>query len=120
MNLERLAINKFRKIIIEMSKGYPAYVYSGLFEKEFKENFEIIINKFKGEGIIEVSRDNEKDEYRYNLTKKGIDLAISMINLDNSEKMIEYSKEMRKFTIAIIFLTMLTFGLGLLTFIIQL
>ena len=55
----------------------------------------------------------EGEVKRYRLTPKGINLAISIINLEHTEKIIEYSKQMRKFTITIIIIGSLAFLVGL-------
>jgi hypothetical protein len=55
----------------------------------------------------------KREPVRYRLTPTGINLAISMINLEYSERVLKYSKNMRKLTLWIIILSVLTLGFGL-------
>ena len=105
MNLHKTSVGKVRKIIIEMFRGYPHYVYWGLFEEAFKNRAEVeaVIMLLSEDGLIDFSANmhNEK-EIAYRLTPKGIDFAISMIQLD-------YSQKVYRFTIAVLVFAILTF-----------
>ena len=98
--------------MIELFRGYPAYFYFGIFESYFgKEIGAIIVQTIKDDGLIKVV--SEKQPAQYSLTPKGVDFAISMINLEHSEKMLKNSKRIKNLTIAIIFLSVLTLASGL-------
>lgn len=113
-------IRLFKKVMIKLFKGYPAYFYFGIFESYFgKELGEQIVKIIKYDGLIEIVSKEENQQTKYRLTPKGVDFAISMINLEYSEKVLKYSKEMRIFTIVIIVLGILTFGVGLLQLILK-
>ncbi|HIG95153.1 MAG: hypothetical protein QT05_C0026G0011 [archaeon GW2011_AR13] len=144
---EETTFGQLKKGLLELLRGYPSYRFFGKIEYYLKES-RSSLKVLNEDGIIEFASKKESRELNkkltpkeweslkaegkkepvwYRLAPRGIDLAISMINLEYSEKMkgyskqtLDYSKKMNGFTIAIIFLTMLTFGLGLLTFIIQL
>lgn len=90
---EKTTVEKFKKVMVDMYRGYPTYSYFGVFEKEFgKEQAKKIIGQLKKDGIIEVDLDIENDTYYYNLTKKGIDFAIAMTNLNFSQKIYQFTK----------------------------
>ena len=111
---EKTTIEKFKKVMIDMYKGYPEYTYFGTFEKEFgKRKAENIINKLKNEGIIHVDYDIENDKYYYELTKKGMDFAIAMVNLNFSQKTHIFNERIHIFTIVIIIFTIGMFVIGL-------
>jgi len=122
---------KFKGLILDLLRGYPAYVYYGKFESVFAENGEKIVDILDEHQIIEILKENEVKENKlieklppeeikilkqqgktlrwYRLTSKGVDLAISLINLDYSEKVLKhskqmknYSKQMKNFTITVI------------------
>jgi hypothetical protein len=85
---EITTINTFKKIMIDLLKGYPEYKYFGIFETYFKENTAHVIEILKKDKLIEVITPKRKEEpIHYRLSTKGIDFAISMINLEHSEKM---------------------------------
>ena len=132
--------------MIDLLRDYTQYIYFGKFESVFKENGKKIVDLLVRHEIIEkipkkevkkrietmtpeelekLPRGKEKFIW-YRLNPRGIDIAISLINLEYSEKVLEhskqtlnYSKEMRFFTITIIVLAILTLGLGALTFYFQ-
>jgi len=105
-DINKLAIEKVRKVILEMFRGYPHYVYWGLFEKAFRDKAEAeaVIRLLRNDGIIEVSNIDSK-ERAYRLTSKGIDFAVSMTQL-------EYSKRMGQLTVSIIILSIITLVLS--------
>jgi len=111
-------------IMIEFLKGYPAYIYWGIIEGRFEKGVgDKVRDILEQHGLIEVGRvkiGNVKEPPKYyRLTPRGIDFAVSVVNLEHSEKMLKYSKEMRKFTIAIIIIGGLTLLLSGLTFYFQ-
>ena len=143
---EETTFRKLKKALLELLRGYPSYRFFGKIESYLKESHSSL-SILKKDKIIEFASKKECEELNlkltpeqwaqlkaegkkepiwYRLAPKGIDLAISMINLEYSERVIEhskqtlnYSKEMRFFTITIIVLGILTLGLGALTFYFQ-
>ena len=122
--IKETTFRRFRYALTELLNGYPDYVFYGKIEsyiKSGKEGIDLlekhqIIDKIPLEQVkklIEKMPPEEvaklpKGELRflwYRLAPRGVDLAISAINLEHSE-------EMRKFTIAVIVLTVLTFMVG--------
>jgi len=117
---------KFKGLMLDMLRGYPEYEYFGKFESVFTKTGEKVVEILSKDKLIELSPVKDGETKKYRLTPAGLNLAISMINLDYSEKVIKqsedvlkYSKEMRWFTIAVIVLTILTLGLGALDFYFQ-
>ena len=147
-NNEETTFRKLKQGLIELLRGYPSHRFFGKLEhylRESKSSLEVL----KKDGIIEFASKKEIEELNkkltpeqweqlraegkkeplwYRLGPRGVDLAISMINLgyseivkENSKKTIDYSEIMRKFTIAIVVIGGLTlliqvalFGLSLL------
>jgi len=98
-------INRFKKIMIEMYRGYPDYIFYGLFHDEFgQERAERIINLLQDDGLI-IYGLNRKGHPSYKLTKKGVDFAIAMINLNLSQKTYKFNKRIYGFTLAIVIFT---------------
>jgi hypothetical protein len=94
-------IIKFKGIMRELLKGYPAFEYFGIFESHFGNKLgKDIVKILEDDKLITVDRKGTQTSYR--LSKDGIDVAVSLVNLD-------YSEKMHQFTIAIIVLTVLTF-----------
>lgn len=104
---------QFKGLILELLRGYPQYEYFGMFESVFNKTGEKVVDILDKDKIIEVSPQKEGEVKKYRLTPTGINLAISLINLEYGEKVLKYSHEMRKFTIAIIVLSILTLIFGL-------
>lgn len=105
-------------IMIDFFRGYPAWGYHGIIEGRFKENLgNIVRDKLENDLLIEVDR--TRILIRYRLAPKGIDFAISMINLDYGEKVLKYSKETHKFNRRIILLTTVLFIIGIGTLLAQ-
>ena len=142
---EETTFRKLKKALIELLRGYPDYVFYGKIESYIKsgkggvdllhkhqiieklpvKEVKKLIDKMPQEEVNKLPLGKERF-LLYRLAPKGVDLAISMINLEYSERVIEhskqtlnYSKEMRFFTIAIIVLGALTLVLGALTFYFQ-
>ena len=120
---------KFKDLMFDLLRGYPEYEYFGKFESVFpttgKKVVKILIRQRVIEKIpigevkkqIEVMTPEELQKLPqgenkflwYRLAPRGVDLAVSMVNLDYSEKMrrysrqtLNYSKGMKTFTIIII------------------
>lgn len=114
---------QLKKAILELKEDYPKFIFWGKIEYFMEMGMEAgreIVNLLDRHYIIErisqveIDRlspkelnelgDNKREAYR--LTATGVNLAISMINL-------EYAEKMKKLTIAIFVLGGLTFLLGL-------
>ena len=138
---------KFKGLMLDMLRGYPEYQYFGKFESIFKETGKKVVEILIRHKVIEQIPIKEVKEHIktmppielqklpngeerflwYRLAPRGVDLAVSMVNLDHSEKVVEnskqtlaYSGEMRIFTITIIVLGALTLLLGFNTLIFSL
>ncbi len=105
---------KFKGLMLDLLRGYPEYEYFGKFESVFTKTGEKVVEILSKDKLIELSPIKEGEVKRYRLTPAGINLAISLINLEYGEKVLKYSHKMRKFTIAIIGLTISLIGLGIL------
>ena len=110
---------KFKELMLDLLRGYPEYEYFGKFESIFTKTGEKVIEILNNDKIIKLSPVKEGEVKRYRLTPAGIDFAISIINLEHSEKILKYSKEMKKFTITIIIIGGLTLLISGLTFYFQ-
>jgi hypothetical protein len=107
-------IIKFKGVMLELFKGYPAFQYFGIFESYFgKELGEEIVRILHQDKLLDISPKKENEYAMYRLTGEGINMAISMINLDYGEETSKYNRSMHKFTIWIIGLTILTAIIGL-------
>lgn len=107
-------ITKFKRVMIELFKGYPAFQYFGIFESYFgKEIGEEIVKVLHQDRLLEIFSKKENEPTKYRLTGNGINMAISMINLDYSEEISYYNKNMYRFTIWIICLTIITAIIGI-------
>lgn len=130
---EETTFDNLKKGLLELIKGYPDYVYFGKFEyflKKGKSSIEVLsrhklieiastkeskeLDKKLTEGQLESLRKEgtEKPTW-YRLTEKGVDLAISLINLERGEKMLQsskivesHSKTMKRLTWIIAILTL--------------
>ncbi len=111
---------RFKGLMIDLLKGYPEYEYFGKFESTFTRTGKKVVEILSKDNVIEISPKVEGEPVMYRLTPLGINLAISMINLEHSERVLKYSKNMKKLTIWIIVLSILTLGLGLVQLFIKL
>lgn len=104
---------KLKKAMIELLKGYPLFKYYGIFESYFGPlHGHDVVRILEDDKFIDVRKEeNKQPEYR--LTPQGINLAISMVNLDYSEETEAYNKNMHRFTIWIICLTIITAIIGI-------
>ncbi len=106
------AIKSLKIPMINLFKTYPAYQSFGIIESYFKGDLgNKVVDILEKDGLIEI--DSNTQPRRYRLTPKGIDFAISMINLEYSERVLRYAQETRKFNRRIIFLTAGLFTMGL-------
>ena len=100
-------IRKFKKIMIDLFRGYPIWKYYGIFEYHYgKEILEIL----KKDELIEVTFNISENRNEYRLSGKGVNFAVSMINLEHSERMLKYTKTIKTLTTIIV-------GVGCLTLI---
>lgn len=114
-------IRKVKRVIIEMFRGYPSYIYWGFFEREFPKisEAETVIQLLKFDGMLDIIKSNKTNERPYyRLTDKGINFAISMIQLDYNDKFYEYNKNLSLLTNILTWLTGGLFILGLIQIII--
>jgi len=89
-------IERIKKILMDFLRGYPAWRYYGIIEFYFKgELGKRVIKVLKEHDIIDVEEENGRTYYW--LKPKGIEITISLTNLDYSEKIAEYSKEMSNY-----------------------
>jgi len=103
----------FKALMLDLLRGYPEYKYFGKFESIFTKTGDKVVEVLKNDKIIELTKQKKGEPVKYRLTSTGINLAISMINLDYSENVFRYNKTIKKLTIWIIILSMLTLGFGL-------
>ena len=102
-----------KKAMLELLKGYPIFRYYGIFESYFGGVAgHDVVKIIEGDGFIDVIREDGKQPL-YRITSKGIDLAISMINLDYSEETSKYNNIMHRLTVWIIVLTVIMAIMGL-------
>ena len=125
---------KLGKGLIELLDGYPDYRFFGKIEYYLKNN-QSSLDILKRDGIIELASKKEEEEFNkkltqkqwdglkaegkskptcwYRLTAKGVDLAISMINLKHSQSILNYTKETIIFNQRIVKLTIILTLLGI-------
>ena len=103
----------FKVLMLDLLRGYPEYEYFGKFESVFTKTGEKVVEILNKDNLIELSPIKDGEVKRYRLTPAGINLAISMINLEHSEKMIESSKQTNRLTNWIITLTISLIVLGI-------
>lgn len=124
--VEETSFMKLKKALLELKDGYPDYVFYGkieFFVKTGKKAVDLlnnhgIIDKIPREEVEEYIQNMpyeerqkllllpEEDRFRwYRLAPRGIDLVISMINLDYSEKIMKFNK-------AVIILTLVLVGMA--------
>jgi hypothetical protein len=83
---------KFKTFMLNMFKGYPAYEYYGIIETYFPDKLgERVINVLEKDQLIEVDKTRLPNKY-YRLAPRGIDVAVSFISLDYSQKMLNLTK----------------------------
>jgi hypothetical protein len=98
-------IEKFKVVMLDLFRGYPGWKYYGVVESYFQEEgVDEIMKILEDDEMISVERKDGKKYYR--LKNRGLDFAVSMINLQHSEKMIKLTK----FIIGLTIVTLI--GLG--------
>ena len=124
--VEETTFRKLKKGLLELLRGYPDYRFFGKIEFYLK-NGQSSIKVLNDDGIIELAskeeeevlnktltpeqllllkkEGKEKPDCWYRLTSKGVDLAISMINLEHGERVLEYAHETHYFTQVLIWFT---------------
>ena len=111
---EKTTFRKLKSALIELMRGYPEYGFYGKLEYFLTNTREKSVDLLIRHEIIEelpreevekmqVSEADKKQRW-YRLAPRGVDLAISMINLEHSEKVLKYSETMKTLTIWIIML----------------
>jgi hypothetical protein len=132
---EETMFKRLRHALLELLRGYPSYRFFGKIESYLKESHSSlsVLNK---DGIIEFAPKEECEELNkkitseqwsqlraegkkepawYRLAPRGIDLAISMINLEYSEKMLKFAQKTEKNNNHIINLTYLIIFIAIVT-----
>ena len=94
----------FKNTMIQLLMGYPLHEYYGIWETYFRDKAPIVLRVLENDGLLEVLRERGKQD-RYRLSSKGVDYAVSMINLKHSERVLEYSRRMDEYTRVIKILT---------------
>ena len=110
--MEETTFDNLKKGLLELLKGYPDYAYFGKFEYFLKKG-KSSIKVLSRHKLIEIASKKESKELDmrlteeqwellrkegtkkpiwYRLTEKGVDLAVSLINLERSDKMLQSSK----------------------------
>jgi len=107
------SIKSLKTPMINLFRTYPVYQqWYGIIETYFKgELGEEVVDILDEDGLIKIEPDTHPRVYR--LTPKGIDFAISMINLEHSERVQKYAKETHTFNIWIRRLTISLFVIGI-------
>ena len=88
-------IERFKGIMNDLVRGYPAYLYFGIFEYYFGNNAQKIIEFLEEDGVIKIIPATKNEPIKYRITSNGILLATAMAQL-------EYSEKMRKLTIVLV------------------
>ncbi|MBS3071112.1 hypothetical protein J4407_02320 [Candidatus Pacearchaeota archaeon] len=102
---EVTTFNLFKKVMNKLVKGYPLWVYFGIFETYFKENTEKLLKVLNNDGLIEKKFNEKENREEYRLTGRGITLISSTTQL-------EYAEETHKFNRWIIYLTISLVTIG--------
>lgn len=122
--MEETIFRKLRRALRELLKDYPLGIAYGKIEYFINARGKPIDLLIEHEIIEKLSKkeidklpikEEEKRQLWYRLKPRGVDLAISMINLDYGERVLKYAKETREFNIRIIRLTIFLTVIGLLT-----
>lgn len=131
--VEETTFEQLKKGLLELLRGYPSYIFFGKIESYLKES-KSSLKVLENDGIIEFASKRESNELNkkltqehwnmlraegkkeplwYRLASKGVDLAISMVNQDNANKVLFYAEETHKFNRWIRWLTIGLFIIGL-------
>ena len=122
--VEETTFDKLKKGLFEMLRGYPNYSYFGKIEYFLQDggqsplaDTETALKVLKKHDIIEFASKEEESKLTeqlpkeiraqikasgkkviwYRLASKGIDLAVSLMNVDYSKKITEYNEELSKY-----------------------
>ena len=95
---------RLKKAILELKDGYPEYIFWGKIEYFVKTGISAVnllvrhgiiekitteeLNRMTPEQLEKMPQKREDRLNSYRLTAKGVDLAISMINLEHSERIL--------------------------------
>lgn len=114
---EETTFDQLKKGLLELLRGYPSYRFFGKIESYLKES-KSSLKVLEKDGIIEFASKKESNELNkklaqeqwdmlkaegkkeplwYRLASKGVDLAVSMTNQNNANKILFYAKETHKF-----------------------
>ncbi len=105
-------VTTLKTAMSELVKGYPLFWYYGIFESYFGHvKGSLVVKTLKEDGFLEVKVTDDKILYK--LTKEGVDLAISQINLDYSRETSNYNKSTHRLTKLVIILTIISTLTGL-------
>lgn len=105
-------IEKIKNILIDFLRGYPAWRYYGIFEFYFPGKLgKKIIQTLKSHNVLDVLE--EEGRTYYSLKPKGIEIAISLSDREDSKRILYYAKETHKFNRWIKWLTIILSIIGL-------
>lgn len=80
----------FGDMMILLLKSYPSKTeYQGIIEYFEREHKVKLFKTMHDDGLIDIT---SKEPLRYRLSKKGVEFAVSMIQLDYAEKMDFFTK----------------------------
>lgn len=89
---EPTTFERFRKIMVEMYRGYPDYIFYGLFEDEFgSERASRIIQILEDDGLI-IYGLTEQGLPAYKLTQRGLEFVFSMMNVSLIQKTTKFNQ----------------------------
>jgi hypothetical protein len=78
--------NTFKNTMIQLLQGYPLYYSFGIWETYFGESVgKRVVARLKDDGLLETREIGDRLVYR--LSPRGVELALYMINFENSQKM---------------------------------
>ncbi len=92
-DMEKIKVfETIKGIFIDLFRGYPIYGSFGIIEGRFgdQELGKRVRDKLDKDGFREVDRTQKPELYR--LSAKGVDLAISMFNLNYSQEIQKLNK----------------------------
>ena len=92
-----ISFEQLKKVMLEMLQGYPDHIYFGKIEYFFTQTGEKVVDILKNDNLIEIDKTRLDKKY-YRLTPAGINLAISMINLEHSEQVLNYANKTNRLT----------------------
>ena len=135
---EKTTFERLKDALLELLDGYPSYMFFGKIEYYLKSQHSSL-EVLKKDGIIEfasksevknlnkkltaedwerLKKEGKKEPIWYRLASKGVDLAISMINQDNSKRVLYHAQKTSYFTKVLIWFTkiLVVLGIGTLTY----